>query len=143
VWTDPAVVGSVRVIHNGVSRLEKSGAYTVGATDLTFTPDGANVLEAIPYAIADGRGTPGLSRRITVHVTASPTTQPTTQPNDPPPPVERVARYDDVIEAIERAEAALERYAEAKESLTASEAELDALRDRLHSSTRPSSGEGQ
>ena len=103
--TNPAVVGSVRVTHNGAAaRWENTRPYTVGhpALDLSV---GSHVITATPFGGANGAGRAGAGLTI-AFTRVAPATMPPTQPA---PPVAEEVRREDVVAAIDHHNDALER----------------------------------
>ncbi len=123
VTTEPQRVGSVRVIYDGASRLDRTYPYTVSSSEQTISL-GMHVIEAAPYVSADGTGTAGEARKITFTrraenpTPAAPATAPATQTAAAATP-----HRADIIVALNSVEAALEA--------------LGTARQRLHASTQP------
>ncbi|MGB7156705.1 MAG: hypothetical protein WBD40_01485, partial [Tepidisphaeraceae bacterium] len=108
VTTNPPVVGSVRVSHNGVARLERTAPYTVGAPSMII-PAGENVIEAIAFTATDGSGAPGRAEAIRFTRNATETAPPTTAPPTTAPPTTAPSPQDHILASIDHLEAALRR----------------------------------
>jgi hypothetical protein len=109
--TDPPRVGSLRVVYDGASRIERTAPYTIGSPSLAIA-QGTHVVEATPFTGDNATGLAGPLAKITF--TRPPAPPPTTQPSADP-----VIRHDDLLAALASVNDALADLTAARQHLTA------------------------